>query len=290
VKLLWPGAASDTAGAARLRDEAVEAARAADVVVLTLGESGAMSGEAASRTSLELPPFQRELAEAVLALKKPTVVVLFTGRPLALGWLKERAPALLLAWFPGTEAGHALADVLTGKVNPSGKLPVTFPRTVGQVPIYYAHKATGRPPTADDKYTSKYIDAEWTPLYPFGYGLSYTTFELGDLQVSAATIPASGQVTVSATVRNTGKVKGTEVVQFYVQDVVASVTRPVQELRGFTRVTLEPGASQRVEFTAGSRELGFLGRDLRWRVEPGEFRVRVSHSSEGGLTGTFAVR
>lgn len=290
VKMLWPGGAGDAAGAAALRDEAVAAAREADLVVLTLGESGAMSGEAASRTSLDLPPFQRELAEAIFALKKPTAVVLFTGRPLALGWLKAAAPAMLLAWFPGTEAGHAVADVLTGRVNPQGKLPVTFPRHVGQVPIYYSHKATGRPPAADDKYTSKYIDAEWTPLYPFGYGLSYTTFELSDLRVSAASIPATGSVTVSATVRNAGAVKGTEVVQFYVRDVAASVTRPVQELRGFTRVTLEPGESRRVEFTAGPKELGFLGRDLKWRVEPGEFRVRVSQSSEGGLTGAFEVR
>lgn len=280
---------SETADRTRIA-EAVAVARTADAVVLVIGESGAMSGEASSRTSLDLPGAQLELAQALVETGKPVAVVLMNGRPLNLTALAASAPAILEAWFPGTEAGHAVADVLFGRVNPGGKLPVTFPRHVGQAPIYYNHKSTGRPPDSKDKYTSKYLDVHWTPLYPFGHGLSYTQFTLQDLRLGAARIGVDGSLTVSVEVANTGKRRGDEVVQLYIQDLVASVTRPVQELKGFTRVSLEPGERRRVEFVLGSEALGFLDQSLKWVVEPGEFRVRVSNSSEGGLLATFEVR
>jgi beta-glucosidase len=212
------------------------------------------------------------------------------GRPLNLTRLAASAPAILEAWYPGTEAGHAVADVLFGRVNPGGKLPVTFPRTAGQAPIYYNHKSTGRPPDPKDKYTSKYLDVHWTPLYPFGHGLSYTQFTIRDLRLKAARIAPTDSLSVAVEVANAGKRRGDEVVQLYVQDVVASVTRPVQELKGFRRITLDPGERRRVEFVLGPEELGFLNQSLKWVVEPGEFRIRVSNSSEGGLVGTFEVR
>ena len=212
------------------------------------------------------------------------------GRPLAIPRLAEIAPAILEAWFPGTEAGHAVADVLFGRVNPGGKLPVTFPRAVGQVPIYYSHKPTGRPPNPKDRYTSKYIDVDWTPLYPFGHGLSYTSFRLSDLRLGARSIAPDGRLAVSVTVENTGSRAGDEVVQLYVRDVVRSVTPPVQELKGFRRVTLAPAERRRVEFVLGPEHLGFYDRRMRWVVEPGEFRIRVATSSVGGLEASFEVR
>ena len=290
VKDLMPGAPrkrdADRAGINR----AVQLARGADAVVLVVGETGAMSGEASSRTSLDLPGSQLELVDAVIAAGRPTVVVLINGRPLAITGLAERAPAILEAWFPGTEAGHAIADVIFGRVNPGGKLPVTFPRTAGQEPLYYNHKPTGRPPNEKDKYTSKYLDVPWTPLFPFGHGLSYTEFKLSGLRLSAAQVSADGTLEVSVDVANVGTREGDEVVQLYVQDVVASITRPVQELKGFQRVTLKPGETRRVAFTLGPQELGLYDRQMTWVVEPGEFRVRASNSSVGGLTGTFQVR
>jgi beta-glucosidase len=183
-----------------------------------------------------------------------------------------------------------VADVLFGNVNPGGKLPVTFPRSVGQVPIHYDHKRTGRPPKTSDKYTSKYLDVPWTPLFPFGHGLSYTTFELRDLQMSAMRISPDGTLTVSVEVANVGQRPGDEVVQLYVQDVVASVTPPAQLLRDFRRVSVAPGDTERVSFTIGPDDLGLYDQRMRWVVEPGEFRIRVSNSSEGGLTGSFEVR
>jgi len=269
--------------------EAIRAARGADTVVLAIGESAGMSGEAASRTSLGLPGHQQALADAVLSTEKPVVVVLFNGRPLAIPELAANAPAILEAWFPGTEAGHAIADVLLGKVNPGGKLPVTFPRAVGQEPLYYNQMSTGRPPDVKNKYTSKYLDVPWTPLFPFGHGLSYTQFTLSDLGLSAAAIAVSDSITVSADVENAGRRAGDEVVQLYVQDVVSSVTRPVQELKGFERVTLNPGERRRVQFRLTQEHLGFFDRQMKWTVEPGEFRVRVSNSSVGGLERTFRV-
>ena len=289
AQMMTDGAGSRAADRAAIA-KAVAVSRTADAVVLVIGESGAMSGEASSRTSLDLPGAQAELAQALVGTGKPVAVVLMNGRPLNLTPLAAGTPAILETWFPGTEAGHAVADVLFGRVNPGGKLPVTFPRTVGQAPIYYNHKSTGRPPDPKEKYTSKYLDVPWTPLYPFGHGLSYTQFAIQDLRMASTTIGPADSLTVSVEVANTGKRRGDEVVQLYIQDLVASVTRPVQELRGFKRMTLDPGERRRVEFVLGPKELGFLNQSLKWVVEPGEFRVRVSNSSEGGLTGTFEVR
>jgi beta-glucosidase len=277
--------AADRAGI----EEAVRVAHKADAVVLVLGETGAMSGEASSGGSLDLPGRQLELAQGVVGTGKPTAVVLMNGRPLTIPWLAEHASAILEAWFPGTEAGNAVADVVFGKVNPGGKLPVTFPRTVGQVPIYYNHENTGRPADANNKYTSKYLDVPWTPLYPFGHGLSYTEFKLSSLRLSQTRIRPDGQVLVSVDVENVGSRGGDEVVQLYVRDVVASVTRPVQELKGFQRVTLGPGEKRTVKFALASEHLGLLDREMKWVVEPGLFQVRVGTSSEGGLEASFEV-
>jgi beta-glucosidase len=268
--------------------EAVRVARQADAVLVAVGETAEMSGEAASRTSLDLPGRQLELIQAIHATGKPYAVVLMNGRPLTLGWIAENSPAILETWFAGTQAGHAVADVLFGDVNPGGKLPVTFPRAVGQVPIYYNQKSTGRPPT-DQKYTSKYLDVPVTPLYPFGHGLSYTEFRLSNLRVNAARVRPDGRVVVSVDVENAGRRAGDEVVQLYVQDVAASVARPVRELKGFERVTLAPGARRTVSFTLGPEHLGFYDRAMRFRVEPGAFKVFVGQSSAGGLEAGFEV-
>ncbi len=198
-------------------------------------------------------------------------------------------PAILEAWFGGTQGGHAIADALFGDVNPGGKLPVTFPRVVGQVPIYYSHLNTGRPASRDDRYTSKYIDVPVTPLFPFGHGLSYTRFRLSDLHLSARGIPANGSLDVHVTVKNIGGRAGDEVVHLYIRDVAASVARPVKELRGFERVTLRPGEKWSVQFTLSARELGFYDREMRFVVEPGEFRVILGTSSVGGIEAGFQV-
>jgi beta-glucosidase len=261
-------------------DEAVRAARKSDVVIVAVGESADMSGEASSRSSLDLPGRQLDLVKALQATGKPVIVVLMNGRPLTINWIAENCPAILETWFAGTEAGNAIADVLFGDVNPGGKLPVTFPRAVGQEPLYYNHLSTGRPPDANNKYTSKYLDVSWTPLFPFGYGLSYTQFRLSNLQLSAQRIRPDGRLTVSADVENTGRRAGDEVVQLYIHDVAASVTRPVKELKGFERITLQPGEKRRVEFTLTPRELGFYNREMRFVVEPGEFKVFVGNSSD----------
>jgi beta-glucosidase len=268
--------------------QALQAARQSEVVVIAVGETAEMSGEAASRTSLDLPGRQLELIQAIHALGKPYAVVLMNGRPLAINWLQENSPAILETWFAGSQAGPAIADVLFGDVNPGGKLPATFPRTVGQVPIYYNHKSTGRPPS-DQKYTSKYLDVPVTPLYPFGYGLSYTTFKFSDLQVSAKSILPSGQLNVSVVVENTGARAGDEVVQFYIRDQASSVTRPVLELKGFERITLQPGEKRRVQITLTPEHLGFYDRNMRFVVEPGEFKVFAGPNSADLLEASFQV-
>ncbi len=270
-------------------DEAVRAARESDVVIIAIGESAEMSGEAASRSSLDLPGRQLELLKAVQAVGKPTVVVLMNGRPLTINWMAENTPAILETWFAGTQAGNAIADVLFGDVNPGGKLPVTFPRSVGQIPLYYNYKNTGRPPNPKEKYTSKYLDVPVTPLFPFGFGLSYTQFRLANLQLSAGSIRPDGQVKVSAEIENTGRRAGDEVVQLYIRDVAASVTRPVKELKGFERVTLRPGEKRRIEFTLTPEHLGFYNREMRFTVEPGTFKVTVGTSSVDGLDASFEV-
>ncbi|HXF96917.1 MAG TPA: glycoside hydrolase family 3 N-terminal domain-containing protein [Gemmatimonadales bacterium] len=268
--------------------EAVETARRADVAVLVLGEKHDMSGEAASRAEIGLPGVQQQLLEAVAATGKPVVLLLMNGRPLALPWAAERVPAIVETWFLGTETGNAVADILFGDVSPSGKLPVSFPRAVGQAPIYYNHKNTGRPPSAE-RFTSKYLDVPVTPLWPFGHGLSYTTFAYSELEVSPARLGPRDTVRIRVRVRNTGSRDGTEVVQLYVRDEVATVTRPVRELKGFRRVPLAAGESAVVEFRLTRADLAFYGLDLRRRVEPGTFRVFVGPSSVEGLEGSFVV-
>lgn len=271
-------------------DKAVRAAREADAVLMFLGEHPEMSAEANNRTSLDLPGVQEQLALAVAATGKPVVVVLLNGRPLSTGALQGRVPAILEAWFPGVEGGNAIVDVLFGDASPSGKLPVTVPRNVGQVPIYHAHRNTGRPPAKDNKYTSKYIDVPWTPLYPFGHGLGYTTFRYDAPTVSRATLaPGDLAQQVSVRVTNTGNRTGTEVVQLYLRDDVASVTRPVRELRGFRRVELQPGESRTVTFELGSDDLALYDADMRRVVEPGTFTVFAGGSSEAEQSVAFEV-
>ena len=275
----------DTTGIA----EAVRTARRADAVVLVIGETPGMSAEAASRASIELPPSQQRLAEAVLATGKPVVVVLMNGRPLALQWLHDNAPAILETWFLGVEHGTATADVLFGDHAPSGKLPVTFPRVSGQVPIYYNHKNTGRPPS-EQKYTSKYIDVPWTPLYPFGHGLSYTAFTYGTPRLSASTMTPGDTLRVEVEVANEGSVAGEEVVQLYLRDEVSSVTRPVMELRGFQRVRLAPGERRTVRFALDVQDLAFLDGSLRRVAEPGAFRVLTGGSSAATKDARFELQ
>ena len=247
--------------------QAVAAARGADVTIIVVGETAAMSGEAASRTSLDLPGRQLELIQAIHATGKPYVVVLMNGQPLSINWTAENSPAIVETWFAGSEGGNAIADVLFGDVNPGGKLPVTFPRTVGQAPLYYNSLNTGRP-TGAGKYTTKYLDVPVTPLYPFGYGLSYTQFSYGKLNLSAPTIRAEGKITVSVDVQNTGQRAGDEVVQLYIRDIAASRTRPVKELKGFERMTLQTGESRSVSFMLTPAELGFYNQQMKWVVNP----------------------
>jgi len=270
-------------------EEAMGAANASDVTIIALGESAEMSGEAASRSSLDLPGRQADLVKAIQASGKPVVVVLMNGRPLSISWIAENTPAILETWFAGSQAGNAIADVLFGDVNPGGKLPITFPRAVGQVPIYYNHMNTGRPSDAKNKYTSKYLDIPWTPLFPFGYGLSYTQFKITNLHLSAVRIRPDGKLTVSVDVENVGARAGDEVVQLYIRDVAASVTRPVKELKGFQRITLRAGEKKRVEFTLGPKDLGFYDRTMNFVVEPGEFRAMVGANSEDVIEAKFEV-
>jgi beta-glucosidase len=275
--------------------EAEQAARSADAVILVLGELDEMSGEAASRTSVELPGAQLQLAQAVVRAArasnptKPVIAVLVNGRPLAVQWLADSTSALVESWQLGVEHGNAVADILLGKKAPSGKLPVTFPRVTGQVPIYYAHKNTGRPPSDAFKWNSKYIDVPWTPLFPFGHGLSYTTFSYAKLSVSRPTMRGTDSLTVTVDVTNDGAQPGTEVVQLYLRDDAASVTRPVRELRGFRRVPLGPGEHQTVTFQLGPDDLAMYDRDMRRVVEPGGFTVWAGGSSAATLEAHFTV-
>ena len=269
--------------------QAVDIAKQSDIAIVFVGETHDMVGEAASRATLDLPGRQMELVQAIHATGKPTIVVLVNGRPLSVGWIVNNAPAILESWMGGSESGNAIADILFGDVNPGAKLPVTFPRAVGQVPIYYNHMNTGRPPEAENRYTSKYYDLPWTPLYPFGYGLSYTTFKISNLQLSAPRINANGRVTVSAEVENTGRRAGDEVVQLYIRDPVATMTRPVKELKGFQRISLQPGEKRKVEFVLGPEHLGFWNREMRYVVEPGEFRVMVGANSVDVIEAKFEV-
>ena len=272
--------------------DAVAAAKAADVVILCLGEHYLQTGEATSRTELSLPENQMELFRAVKAANPNVAVVLFNGRPLLLDELSRDAAAILEAWFPGTEGGHAILDLLTGTKNPSGKLPMTFPRNMGQIPIYYNHFSTGRPLTGTDpqRFVSKYTDAPNTPLFPFGYGLSYTEFSYSDVSLSSDSLTSEDSITASVQLKNTGACTGTEVVQLYIQDVAASTVRPVRELKGFTRITLTPGETQTVSFRISEAELAFHRADGSYGTEPGAFRVWIGGSSATENGANFTLR
>jgi beta-glucosidase len=268
---------------------AVQAASTSALTVLVVGEPASYSGEASSRAHIDLPGQQQALIQAIAATGKPYVVVLMNGRPLTVNWLAENAPALLEAWQPGTEGGNAIADVLFGNVNPSGKLPVTFPRDVGQIPIYYNQLPTGRPADPNNKYTSKYLDVPNTPLYPFGYGLSYTSFAFSNLRVSPASGSLNGSVTVRADITNTGARAGTDVVQLYTHNRDARILQPIRQLEGFTRVTLAPQQTRTVTFTLNRSNLGYYDNSGRFVVQPGGFDVFVGDSSVGGLQGQFSI-
>jgi beta-glucosidase len=273
---------TDTTGFA----EAVRIAQRADAVIMVVGETPDMSAEAESRAFLDLPGVQAKLVDVVRATGKPLVVVLMNGRPLAIQTLHETVPAIVESWFLGIEAGNALADILFGDVSPGGKLPVTFPRAVGQVPIYAARKNTGRPPS-NEKYTSKYRDLPSTPLYPFGYGLSYTTFRYGEPRLSATSIGPNDTLRVEVPLTNAGSRVGDEVVQLYVQDVVGTVTRPLEQLADFRRVTLRPGETVTVTLSVAARDLAFHDQEMRRVIEPGAFRALVGGSSDNTRDAGF---
>lgn len=269
-----------------MRQEAVNIANQADVIVLAIGESAEMSGESSSRTTIDIPATQVELLNELKKTGKPIVMVLFTGRPLALTNVKDTPDAILNAWFPGTEAGYAIADVLYGTVNPSGKLPVTFPRSLGQVPIYYNHLNTGRPLNSEkvekceyERFRANYMDECNTPLYPFGYGLSYTNFGYSDITVSNANPKGNQTVQASVTLTNTGNYDGAEIVQLYIRDLVGTVSRPVKELKGFQKVYLKKGESKKVTFNITPEDLKFYDNKLKFDWEAGEFDVMIGTSS-----------
>ena len=285
-----PDPPNDECGSDAGFDQAVATAQAADQIVLALGETRGESGEAESRSNIDLPGKQQELIDRIKAIGKPFVVVLFNGRPLTLEKVNASAPAILEAWFPGVQAGNAVADVLFGTVNPGGKLPVTFPRSVGQVPIYYNHEPTGRPCDPTFKWNSRYRDIPTcAPLYPFGYGLSYTTFDISNLTLSSHTMPSKGSVTAMVDVTNNGSQIGDEVVQLYIHDPVATISQPVRRLRGFQRVTLAPGQTTTVSFELDRSDVGFYDNSGRFVVEPGTIDVYAGDSSVGGLTDSFTV-
>lgn len=281
----------DKRSAEALRDEALRIAKSADVIVAAVGESAEMSGEASSRVSIEIPETQRDLIKALLKTGKPLVLVLFTGRPLVLKWEEENVPAILNVWFGGSEAGDAIADVLFGDVNPSGKLTTTFPQHVGQVPIHYAHKNTGRPLAGKwfQKFQSNYLDVSNDPVYPFGYGLSYTTFSYNDLSLDKTSLKANDSIRVSVNVTNAGSRDGAEVVQLYIRDLVGTVTRPVKELKGFQKVMLKAGETRTITFTITSEELSFYNNELNWVTEPGKFHVFVGSNSRDVKQAEFEL-
>jgi len=276
-----------------LLNEALKIAANADVIVAALGESSEMSGESSSRSNLDLPDVQRTLLEALLKTGKPVVLTLFAGRPMTLSWEQAHVPAILNVWFGGSEAAYAIGDVLFGDVNPSGKLTMTFPQSVGQIPLYYAHKNTGRPLMEGkwfEKFRSNYLDINNDPLYPFGYGLSYTNFSYSDVTLSANKMDMKGSVTASVTVTNTGKRDGAEVVQLYIHDLVGSITRPVKELKGFERINLRAGESRKVTFTITPDLLRFYNYDLKHVAEPGDFDVMIGTNSQNVKTTRLTLK
>lgn len=277
-----PGYSADTAKQAELLQKAINTVNSSDMTVVVLGEDINEVGEGKDRSNLDLNKQQGRLIEAIHKTGKPTVVVLFNGRPLCINWVAKNIPAIVESWFLGDAGGLAIADVLLGKVNPSGKLPMTFPRSTGQLPYYYDHKPTSR---------HIYIDQDTSALFPFGYGLSYTTFQYSGLNISRKNIPVNGSENISVTIKNTGKVEGAEVVQLYIRDVISSVTTPVKALKGFKRISLKPGESGIVNFKLNSKELALWNREMKQVVEPGEFKVMVGSSSEDiRAKGSFFVK
>ena len=269
--------------------DALAAASQSDVVVMAIGEKHTQSGEAASRADIGLPGVQQELVKRIVETGKPVIALVMAGRPLTIPWLDENVPAILNTWHLGTRTGDAIADILSGDTNPSGKLTVTFPREVGQVPIYYSHKNTGRPYNPEDGYTSRYLDVSNDPLYPFGYGLSYTSFQYSDMQVDKEELGFDQKLTVSVNVKNTGEYKGEEIVQLYTRDMVGSVTRPVKELKGFRKISLEPGQEKQVEFTLTSDDLRFYTADMNYQAEAGQFKVFVGKNSADVMEKSFEL-
>ena len=276
-----------------LLEEALKVAADADIIVAALGESSEMSGESSSRTDLNIPDVQHTLLEALLKTGKPVVLTLFTGRPLTLTWEQENVPAILNVWFGGSEAAYAIGDVLFGDVNPSGKLTMTFPKNVGQIPLFYNHKNTGRPLQEVkwfEKFRSSYLDVDDEPLYPFGYGLSYTTFQYSDIALSASAMGQDGSITAAVTVTNTGKRDGAEVVQLYIRDLVGSITRPVKELKGFEKIFLKAGESKTVTFKITPELLRFYDYDLKQVAEPGDFDVMIGGDSRNVRSARLTLK
>jgi len=280
IKLIYTEGTSITETTPAKIAEAVAAARRADVVIAAMGEDFNWSGEAAVRTDIRLPEAQRELLRSLKETGKPVVLVTLSGRPLDLSWEDENMEAILQAWFPGTQGGHGIADVIAGDYNPSGRLVMSFPRDVGQIPIYYNQKNTGRPVDLDDEsidYKSSYLDASITPLYPFGYGLSYTTFVVNNAKVDKKSLKTENdKITITANVRNAGSADGEIVVQLYTRQLVASVTRPVKELKGFQKIALKAGESKQVTFELASDDLAFYGIDMQKKTEPGKMKLWVA--------------
>ncbi len=282
----------DSRSAEEMIQEAVNVAKNSDVVIATLGELSDMTGESQSRTDLEMPDVQRDLYKALLKTGKPVVLLYITGRPVAMRWEKANAPVIVETWFGGTEAAHAIADVVFGDRNPSGKLTTTFPQVTGQLPLTYARYRSGRPVPPESKfikYNQNYMDVTMAPAYPFGYGLSYTTYKYGDLSLSANSMGKGGKVTASLTVTNTGKRAGDEVVQLYIHDLAASIIRPVKELKGFKRIHLEAGESQKVDFEINEDMLKFYNADLQFVSEPGDFEIMVGPNSSDVQTKNLTL-
>ena len=281
LNLYEPAVEVDKRSPQQLRDEAIATAKKADVVVMAVGESQGMAHEASSRTDIRIPRAQRDLIDAISATGKPIVLVLMNGRALDITQQDAQAQAILETWFSGTEGGHAISDVLFGDQNPSGKLPVTFPRSVGQIPIYYNHLPTGRPYdfTHPNKYTSHYFDINNSPLYPFGYGLSYTDFKVSPITLSSSSLSTGGKLSASVMVTNQGKRAGATIIQLYLHDPVASVSRPVMELKGFQKVRLEPGESQRIQFSIDQQDVSFWNPQMKWVAEPGQFDLMIGTDS-----------
>ena len=275
---------------AELTAEALSIAENSDIVLAIIGEAAEMSGEAASRTDLNIPDAQKELLKQLVATGKPVILILFSGRPMTLAWENENADAILNVWFPGVEAGNAIADVIFGNVNPSGKVTMTYPRSVGQVPIYYDYMNTGRPPLKDhpmEKYRTGYIDESYEPLYPFGFGLSYTTFKYGDITLNKSSMKPDEIIEASIEVTNTGNYEGKEIVQLYIRDVTGSVSRPISELKGFEKISLHPGETKTVRFQINVNMLKFYDYNLNYVFEPGEFELKIGSNNRDVIIKKF---